>query len=241
MRRTRCTVSAAVSIGLLLAAAATSAHAGSEIYLNGGLAISRLGDDAEVFGTTFADNLGDQVGGTWTSDSQNRTGAQGGIGFRYTKSGMVGLAVEVDYATRGNKYKFVDASGSLPDLTGTWKLNYVEVPVLLWVSPTGPETTRPFLMAGPVVTFKKSADFVVEGQGQSQSVDVGQAFKSTGFGGLFGVGVRLKVTTRSTFDLETRFLLGLTNVLDSSVADFHSSGFSILAGWSWALGNQTSP
>jgi opacity protein-like surface antigen len=230
-------IGAAMCIGLLLATVgSTAAFAEKAIYLNGGVTFSDLKDDAELFGQGLASQLETQAGGTWTSEKNSRTGFDGGIGFRYAKSPTVGMAVELRYVNHGSQYDLVETSGSGIAATATWKLDYVEIPLLLRVTP-GTGKVRPALMLGPVMDIKSSADLEFKAQGQSQTVPVGEGFKSTAFAGLFGAGATIAVTPTSSLDIEARYQLGFTNLLDTDAATFKSTGFSILAGWAWRIGN----
>ena len=118
-------IGAAVGIVVLLATVvSTVANASKEIYLNGGVAISNLRDDAELFGQAFAVELENEIPGTtWNSDMKSRTGFDGGIGFRFSKDGTIGGAIELRYANRGAHYKLTETNGSGFGATAKWKLS----------------------------------------------------------------------------------------------------------------------
>lgn len=225
-----------VGTGLLLAfIGCPPAFAGREVYLIGGVSLSNLGGDADLFGRAIADQLEVDIGGAWTSQKKVRTGFDMGLGVSYTSPGVLGGAIELRYATRGAKYQFNENSGSGLSATGTWKLNYVEIPVLVRVVPQVSGSIRPVLLFGPVLGVKASSIFEVAAEGNSASVPVGETMKSTYFAGLAGGGIIVGFSPQTSLQLQARYQQGFTNLFDATEPVFKSTGFSIMAGLSWAI------
>jgi outer membrane protein with beta-barrel domain len=225
-----------VGIGLLIASiGCPPAFAGREVYLTGGLSLSNLGGDADLFGQDFADQLEVDIGGVWTSQKKMRAGFDMGLGVSFTSSGVLGGALEVRYVTRGAKFQFDETSGSTLGLTGTWKLDYIEIPTLIRVTPEVSGSIRPVLLFGPVLGVKASSSFEVTVQGSSASVPVGEGMKSTYFAGLAGAGIAVGFSPRTSFQLQARYQHGFTNLIDATDPSFKSTGFSILTGLSWTI------
>jgi hypothetical protein len=222
-----------VGIGLLLLCLGSSvAFAGKEIYAVGGLNLANAGGDADLLGAALGTGLESQVGGTWISNKKMRTAFDGGIGFSFTGAGIMGGAVEVHYAARGLKWDFLETSGSGALVKTTMRLNYVEVPILLQITPESSGSVRPVFVLGPVVGFRASSNFVVESGG---SVDLSSGMKSTYFGGVAGVGMRVRTVGGSAFLLQARFLMGFSNLIDDPTVKIRPQDFAILAGYSIGL------
>ena len=225
-----------LGIGLVLASiGCPPAFAGREVYLIGGMSFNNLGGDAELFGQVFAAELEAAIGGTWTSQKKMRSGYDVGLGVGFTSSGVLGGAVELRYVTRGAKYQFSETSGSFLGLTGTWKLDYVEIPTLIRVTPRVSGSIRPVLLIGPVLGIRSSSDFEVSVPGSSASVPVAEAMKGTYVAGLVGWGATVAFTPRTSLQLQARYQHGFTNLVDATDPGFKSTGFSILTGLSWTI------
>ena len=225
-----------VAIGLLLLSAfCPAASAGKDIYFVGGLNLANLSGDADQFGDALADTLESQVGGTWTSSKSIRVGFDGGIGFGYWGSGALGGAIELHYASRGVKWDINEQSGSGIKLDAKLKLDYVEIPVLLQVSPSSPSKVHGQFLVGPVLGIRASSKFDVEGGGGASSTDISDDMKSTYFGGLAGAGIRIQTQPGSAVLLQARFLLGFTNLVDDPDFNVKPQDFTFLAGYSIGL------
>ena len=161
-----------------------------------------------------------------------RTGFDGGVGFSFTGAGILGGAVEFHYVARGLKYDFVETTGSGLLIKTTMKLDYVDIPMLLQITPRAAGPVRPVFVVGPVVGFKTSANFAVDGGG---SADLGSAAKSTTFGGVVGVGMRIRTVEGSGFLLQARFQAGFSNLLDDPTIKLRAQDIAVLAGYSFGL------
>jgi hypothetical protein len=162
--------------------------------------------------------LGLVAGGTSASTSSDGlgrlpissvTGFTGGLSLTVPLANHISFAPEILYAMKGTTDKLAVATSSnvMPYETGTSKISYVEVPVLLRVN-VGSGFIRPFVTAGPEVAFKVGCNFTVAGTlsfgngefGCSQSTLAAESgVKSTDVGALVGGGLaigRMSISVR---------------------------------------------
>jgi outer membrane protein with beta-barrel domain len=219
---------------LLLCIAGPAASAAPEVYLIGGLSLSNLGGDADQFGEVTAAAIENEVGGSWIASKKSRAGVDLGVGASFAFTDVVGGAVELRYATRGAKWDFTEVSGSDLRLTGTMKLDYVEIPALLQLTAPASGSVQPVFVIGPVLGFKTSSDFEAKASGQTSSAAL-EGMKGATFGGIIGAGIKARVTPRGSFLLNARYQRGFTNLVDDPTFSLKSSGFSFMTGWSIRL------
>jgi hypothetical protein len=180
-------------------------------------------------GVNFAKLSGDDV-----EDASNRTGFAIGAFLNVSTGGFFSIQPEVLFSQKGVKAE--DEDGEL-----TMKLSYVEIPVLLKVSPmlAGATGFQPFLYAGPVLGISAGCSVGGEGEGISFDVDCGVGdfadTKSTDLGAVFGAGGSFAVG-RGAFSIEARYGLGLSDVFDVEDMDAKNRTISVLVGYSIPLG-----
>jgi len=136
-------------------------------------------------------------------DSEAKLGFIGGGYLNYAFSPTLSIQPEVLFSQKGAEF-------TEDNLTVTYRLDYIDVPVLLkYTLPTG-TNLLPSLYAGPQVSFKVSESVRAEGI----SVDT-EFIKSTDFGLTFGadVGARLAGRTQQ-FGVGLRYFLGLADIQD---------------------------
>lgn len=140
-------------------------------------------------------------------------------------SGSFSVQPELLYAQKGGR---IDESFVEDDLDGDFrsdfKLNYLELPVLVKYSvPTG-SRIRPSVYAGPYAAYsvKRSIDIDVEGdEGDlGLSLDADDTFKRLDYGAVFGVDFGYRLARRAA-TIGVRYDLGLANVFkdDASFSD----------------------
>lgn len=175
-----------------------SSFAQIQLGLKGGLNLSSLkGDDAP-------------------ENAENRTGFAGGAFLQYQFSSMFAIQPELTYSMKGATEKGnFDFEGFQYDYDATYKLNYLEIPVLLkLIIPTQGAGVRPTIFAGPSVAFKMSSKQSVEINGQSVEDDL-ENIKSTDFGLVFGGGLGFPLG-KGELGFDIRYILGLSTIDDSS-------------------------
>jgi len=221
------TATAALVLGLVLVVGAMPAAAKGHLGVFGGLNIANMGGDMDRIGTELATMLADSLGGTWSADKTSRSGAAVGVWYYLPTTATLGLQVEGQYVSRGSGF---DITGGGITMKTKFKLDYVEFPVLLRFSPGMSGRTGVVFLVGPVVGFKTKADLEITAGGQSSSGSMSENFKSTTFGALGGVALRVATAPKSALLLQARYYQGLTNALDDPVFDSKSQDFTIMVG-----------
>jgi hypothetical protein len=179
-------------------------------------------------GINFAKFGGDDVGNVDT-----RTGVQAGLFASFPLSSILAVQPGVAYSQEGTS---VDAGGGI---TGTFKLDYIQVPVLLKLSAPlqANSNLRPYVVAGPALGFEVRCKVRAEVSGQSAEADcdnssVNFQTKSVLFGLHLGAGLEI-----SRLFLGLRYQLGLTSIDDSGAnADVKNRVLAIVAGYGFRLG-----
>lgn len=165
--------------------------------------------------------------GSDAGDLDSRTGFLGGAFFAYDFNDMFSIQPEAFYSMKGAKQTFTDLGETI---TGTFKLDYIEIPVLikLNIPLKGGSTVKPSIFAGPALGIKVASTVEVESGGQSASSDV-ENVSSTDFGFVFGGALGFDVSGHE-LGFDVRYNLGLTSVFDSALeADVKNSVISIAA------------
>jgi opacity protein-like surface antigen len=155
-----------VLASLALAAAPMAAQSG--INLVGGLVSAKFSQ--EIDGVSNDDDIG------------NRSGFAVGLGLNRWLGTSLSFAPELLYAIKG---------GQDPDSDANVKFSYVELPILFRYNFSTGGQVRPFITAGPTVSFLMSCD-VNDGEGETATCDDAygedESYDSMDFGGMVGAG-----------------------------------------------------
>ena len=159
-----------------------------------------------------------------------------GGGFIRFGAGTIALQPELMYVTKG--VKFEDETS---DDDASIQLDYVEVPVLLYVG-LGTGAATPYVVAGPAfafetkcreefnigsINFEGDCDESEEGAPDRKKFDVGA---------MFGAGLAFPAGPGSLV-IDGRYNLGLMNIIDDETDDeFKHRAFSFTAGYQIPLG-----
>jgi hypothetical protein len=211
-------------------------HADAEavrIGFFGGLNIANQGGDFNRLGEEIEAELETQTGVAWTVEKKAELGPGGGAFVYLPATPTLGIQLEGQYMRRGCKFDLSSAGAGSGD--AKFHLDYIEFPVLLRISPAVSGASHFFLVAGPVLGFKTSANLEVSSGGQSVSGDIGEDFKSQTLGALGGIGWETGVGATASLMIQARYYLGLTNVIDDPDYSSKASGFGIFAGLEFAL------
>ncbi len=159
--------------------------------------------------TTF--DLGLKVGGGMAkvniSGVDFKFGLDGGAFFGITPWPNTTIQTELLYAQKGMK---VDIAGVAEY---KWKLDYIEVPILLKRTFPTQGSLKPYLTVGPVIGFLTSAKEVesIPLLGLEEEEDIKDAFKSTDIAIAVGGGLDYLVGTNGMLLLDLRFSISLTD------------------------------
>lgn len=173
-------------------------------------------------------------GGSDVGDVDTRTGVQAGVFASFPLSRYLALVPAASYSQEGAS---VDVGGGV---TGTFLLDYLEVPVLLKLTAPleGHPQLRPWIMAGPSVGFQLSCKVRAENSSQTAEGDcndanVNAATKSVAFSGVLGVGMDV-----GRFTVGLRYQAGLSSIDDSGAdADVKNRVLALAVGYGFRLGH----
>lgn len=153
------------------------------------------------------------------------TGFTGG-GFIAIGLGAIELEGDLLFSAKGYGYD-EDISGAAATVVNNF--NYIEIPVLLkWmIIPVGP--VKPYLAAGPSLSFLMSAESKTELAGASDTQDIKDSLGAADYSAVIGAGVRIGLAVVS-LHAEVRYAIGLADVSDTSGYSLKNNTVSILAG-----------
>jgi hypothetical protein len=162
-----------------------------------------------VAGGTSASTSSDGIG---RSPISSVTGFAGGLSLTAPLSTSISLAPEILFAMKGTTDQLsVNSTGIVPHETGTSRISYVEVPVLLRAT-FGSGVIRPFVTVGPEIAFMTGCSFTIAGTDPSangkSACSQGTPFtesgvRSTDAGAIVGAGLasgRWSVSLRYDID-----------------------------------------
>lgn len=153
---------------------------------------------------------------TFTGDSaegpDSRTGFAFGGYLDLPLSPTVAFHPEVLFVQKGAKQSAVDYED-------TYKLDYIEVPLLVMLKiPTELTGVTPMLFGGPSVGFNATARAKRESNGETEELDIDNV-KSLDVGLTFGGGVAFEVGPVTRLTVDVRYTLGLTKIADDPGSD----------------------
>lgn len=157
------------------------------------------------------------------------TGFAGG-GFLRFGSGMLGLQGELLSVTKGTD--FDDPTG---DDDIDFRIEYIEIPILLHASLMPGSRFSPYLFAGPTIALEVSCD--VEFDSTKADCDDADTFnrKSTDFGIAGGGGITIPMGPGSIL-IEARYTYGLTDIHDNETGpSIKNRAAYLMAGYSIPL------
>ena len=172
------------------------------------------------------------VSGSDATDASRRTGFMAGVLLVAPLSPAFAIQPEVYFTQKG-------AKSSDTDFTADVKFGYLEVPVLLRYEVPVTGGVKPFLYAGPQVSFKTSCTVDVAAQGAKISEDCdaesdnGETFKSVDYGVIVGGGLGFDVGGRM-FTIGARYDHSLSKLSDDSKS-YHRV-ISVLASFEFPWG-----
>lgn len=185
------------------------------------------------FSTATIDDSATSVQGIDT-----KTGLAAGAFLNFPLGPIFSLQPEVNYVQRGFEYK---TSGT--DFTSTFNLNYIEVPVLLKLDLLGHESPiRPSVFAGPMLSILTSKSITLKSSTSTlelsgEDIDI---YNDEVLSAVVGGNLDLSISDLTSFGIDLRYCLGLTNVIDQSKGGntgvvMKNNGFMLLAAVTFKL------
>lgn len=203
---------------------------------------------AALLGTTgaSAQTIGFKLGASFANwnmeedgteiEGETLTSFMGG-GFIRFGMGRFGIQPELLVVTRGTEFE-----DETFDATAKFKVDYVEVPVLLVLPLSMGTGVAPYVFGGPSFAFEIACNVSIEGGGVDEESDcdeegVESSRKSTDIGATVGAGLEFPLGPGNLL-IEGRYNWGLSNLSEESGADVKSRTAAILAGYSIWLGRR---
>jgi Outer membrane protein beta-barrel domain len=178
------------------------------------------------FGITAGVNIA-KISGDNINGAKNKTGFSFGATAVVPMGSAFSFAPELVYTMKGAKF-------SDQNVDGSFKLNYIELPILLRYDIPVVGTTKPFLLAGPALAFQTSCKVSAEDQGVTVSVGCNQFtnedMKKFDTGAMFGGGASFALGGRM-MSLGVRYNLGLMDLAKNQ--DAKSRVLSFVGTFEW--------
>ena len=183
-------------------------------------------------GVNMADFGGDDAPG----NSSTRTGFSGGAFYGIDVNDQFGVRGEVNYVQKGAEGDVQAEDGDTHD--GTYKLDYVEIPVLFLANIPAGDKFAFSIFAGPTFAFNTTAE--VEIPSHNETEDLSSIIKSFEFGAAVGGGIEYMLSSFSII-ADVRYSLGASTVSDDGSGesiDVKNRGIGIMAGVRFPLGGK---
>jgi len=195
--------------------------------------LSAFGQTTVDIGVKAGVNISNLNGGPY--DLSSRTGLFGGLAFGLTSpSWPVSLESGVYYTQKGaqGEYKETIIKGGYEGNAGTFKLDYIEVPLYGKYAFGTSENLSPYLFAGPYVEFNLNSE-VKASKNVAYIEDISAEIQSVGFGVLLGAGLEFDISGRA-LNLQARYGLGLSPVYQGESDEGEKHGvITIAAGFTF--------
>lgn len=190
-------------------------------------AVSAMAGDGTGFGLKGGLNMANMTGDDVGDDNKALLGFAFGGFFTYSFSPSIAIQPEVLYSMKGVKYE--EGNETLK-----YKLNYLEVPVLLKFSIATDGNMVPFLFAGPAFGFLMSAKAEFDDGTNTEETDIKDDLKSMDIGITFGAGFGMAMG-EGQLTLDARYTLGMTEINDDpdDPIDLKNTNISIMLGFSF--------
>lgn len=171
-----------------------------------------------------------KISGDDITSADNRTGFLAGVFLTFHLTNTFAIQPEAVYSQRGA------SDNSDPNFDATFKMDYIDIPVLLRydIPVVGP--IRPFFVAGPSFGLQVKCAIGIEGQGLNASVacdQIGQdseiQFRNKTFdlSGILGAGLDFRLGGQ-TLMVGARYQHGFSDVVEDASAK--SRTWSVVAG-----------
>ena len=165
----------------------------------------------------------------------HKLGLLAGVFLDVALNDVFSIEPEVLFSQKGAE---VEGTGNNSELEGTFKLDYIEVPLLLkFKVPVSSAGFRPFLFAGPAVGFEVKCELDGEILSVTGDTDCDETSlvntKSTDFGGTVGGGFEFLAGMQAV-RVDARYTHGFTDINDSADArEIKNRTFAVTVGLGW--------
>jgi len=162
-------------------------------------------------------------------DTSMRTGFLGGLFIGKDVNEQFGFRVEGLYAQKGAKVDVPSIGGGSTE--ATYKLDYIDFPILFVYNLSNSETMGFNIFAGPTLGFNISA--------KAEDEDIKDEIESFEFGAAIGAGLAKKMAGGKAITLDARYSLGATGTSKEDLTDGSNPknrGIGVMIGYQIPLG-----
>lgn len=187
-------------------------------------AVSPLFAKGMMFGVKGGLNLANLTG----SDVNNaaiKTGIDVGAFLTYDISDIFAVEPELLFSMKG-------AKSDSASVTGSWKVNYIEIPILLKAKLPTDGKIKPCIYVGPGIGFLMSSKI-----SDDIEIDMKDFTKSTDITLIAGAGVSYMME-KGALSFEARYEVGLSTIAKTPIGtapDYKTSDIAILVGYGFAF------
>jgi hypothetical protein len=184
------------------------------LFITSGLTLNLNGQAKFEPGIKLGVNFANLSGGP--HELSSRTGIFAGISMEINiESWPVSIEPGVFYSQKGaeGQYKETIIKGAYEGNAGTFKLDYIEVPILAKYRFATESALKPYIMGGPYIEFNLNSE-VKASKNVAYLEDISAEIKSTGFGLLAGVGSDFHINGRK-FNIQARYGVSLNPVYEN--------------------------
>jgi hypothetical protein len=207
-----------VSLAMLLAVSV----AFSQFGIKGGLNLGTFGGADKAINPGMFDA---SLANLPSMEPKNRTGFTAGLSYKAGFIPILAIQMEVLYTQKGAVYElslpaaFGGGSGK-----GTFKLDYVDIPVLVKFNLPVP-VVSPYIEGGVSYSILVSSKFKAETPAGSSEEDMKDGTTKNDLSFIVGVGVELLI-----LDINARYVIGQTKVIKDTDAKIFNRGIMLTAG-----------
>lgn len=170
-------------------------------------------------------------GGRAAGGTSSRTGLAAGVSLTFPVSELLGVQVGAAYVQKG-------ADFSVSGMNAEVAIDYLQVPVLLYVRMPSSGRVSAHVLVGPAVGFQTKCNGKVSGSGVTQTFSCGSpgpGSRTVDLGAMGGLGIGIDVAPKLRIVVEALYNLGLTSISKGG-ADYRNRAFTIRAGLAVPLG-----
>lgn len=178
-------------------------------------------------GVNFANVSVEYLDPTFEYDFSKRMGMMFGFLIEREVAKFISIQADILYVQKG-------AVWELGFITTTFKLDYIEMPVL-FKAKFGPPVFKINMFAGPNLGILISAHQEMKVDGQVGSVDIKALYRNLDIALDFGGGFEFAFTPKFALFINIRYSLGVIGVYESQLEEWKLNGTQILAGTKFTL------
>lgn len=192
----------------------------SQFGIKGGLNLGTFGGDDKAINPAFFDG---SLASLPSIEPKVRTAFVAGAFYNVSFIPIVSLQFEGLYAQKGAVYEIALPTGGSGK--GTFKLDYIDIPVVARISPLPLPMLKPYVEAGVSYSILVGAKLKGESPGGSAETDIKDGMTKNDLSILVGVGVEVLI-----LDVNARYVMGQTKIFKDGDAKVYNRSFMLTVG-----------